>query len=252
MKKLDVNNKSLTFLSKPIDSTFENAYLDVRNKENRILTDELVSILPRVSNDNLYFKEWCIREQSANRVLDYLSNVNYKSSDWVLDIGCGNGWFSHLIAQTVQAKVLAIDINQLELEQAVRVFNRDNLFFAYLDVFDEELKPEQFTTIIFNSSFQYFKEPNALLERCLGLMVRSGELHIVDTPFYQAEKVDDAKLRSRDYYQQIGAEDMIAFYNHHNYEIFSGYNIEVLYRPPESKTMKSKNDSPFPWLKICR
>lgn len=241
---------SVFLLSKCNNQDFEKAYIKARRKEQRVLDDDQVFQLPNAVVSNPHYIEWKIREQSAKHILSYLQKRKLNDADWILDIGCGNGWFSHLLAKTEGAKVLAIDINMIELKQAARVFKRDNLYFAYMDLYIDPLDEGFYSQIIFNSSFQYFENPKQIINLCLSLLKKDGEIHIVDSPFYETEKIPSAKLRSFEYYQNIDSLEMNQFYHHHSSSLFDGYNVEVLYQPAKNKIDREKNHSPFPWFKI--
>lgn len=251
LKELRQNEQAVTRLSANVYDPFERAYLDVRGKEGRLLDDEQVKRLPNALEDDLHYKEWLCRKHSSEQILGYLQGKGFDYSDWLLDIGCGNGWFSNLLAQTQRANVLAVDINQNELEQAARVFKRDNLYFAYLDLLRDKRLLEPMKLICFNSSFQYFDQPIELLDLCLSLLTDDGEIHILDTPIYSVEEVAAAKQRSLDYYRQLHADNMIEFYQHHSRSLFEGYKVEWLYLPAK-KSQRRNTDSPFPWLKISK
>ncbi len=238
----------VVYLSQPVGEEFERLYTRVRKKEQRILEDAQVALLPETCSGNPHAGEWRIRKQSARRIARYLEKSNLSKSDRLLDIGCGNGWFSHLLAKTLDANVLAIDINVLELEQAARTFKRDNLCFAYLDLPCNPPRQCRFSHIVFNSSFQYFENPGTVVELCLTLLREKGEIHIVDSPFYDTDKTRAARERSRDYYGGMGVPGMSRFYHHHAHALLDDYNAELLYRPGEGG--RGEVQSPFPWIRI--
>ncbi|MFT4927106.1 MAG: SAM-dependent methyltransferase [Phenylobacterium sp.] len=255
LDKLKETQTGFTCLSDTTDvganAEFEQAYLQVRDKEGRLLNDDQVYRLPVADPSNPHDKEWQCRQHSAGLVDEYLQQRQFSRSDWILDIGCGNGWFSHLVAKTTAATVLAIDINHTELEQASRVFRRDNLYFASLDLLRDSAQLEPCSLIFFNSCFQYFNQPKALLDLCLSLLDRGGEIHILDSPFYPPEQVAAAKTRSQDYYQQLETAQMNPFYHHHSDTLFAQYQLQWLYQPlPKSE--RSGAVSPFAWFKITR
>ncbi len=240
----------LVSLSQSNNADFEKAYINVRKVEQRVLDDQQVLELPSIANDHPHFKEWKIRQRSANRIIDFLKKTDFVSNDVILDIGCGNGWFSGILADSLKVKILAIDINTTELIQAARVFQRDNLCFAYLDMMVDSLIPSSVKRIIFNSSFQYFEEPKKIVDICLRLLTDDGEIHILDSPLYEIEEIESAKTRSSDYYSDIGNQAMNRFYHHHSLESIAQTKIEFLYEA-NSKN-KDKYDSPFPWYRIYR
>lgn len=218
-------------------------YLAVREKEKRILTDEEVIKLP-----NLSCKEWPIRKKSSERFLNYLTSKNDSLN--ILDIGCGNGWFSNQMA-LVSSKnlIIGLDINSYELEQATRVFKEKNLEFVYGDIFEiQDSFQEKFDIITLNGVIQYFPDFSALLTTLLSLLKSKGEVHIIDSPFYKKVEILKAKKRTKDYYSSLGFPEMANSYFHHHYK-----NIDVfktLYKPKKSIINKILNikDSPFLWV----
>ena len=242
--------------SPPSDSGFEEQYIGVRSRENRVMSDEQLRKMPETIATDAHHNEWTIRRKSSDRMLSYLEQTRVYENGWILDIGCGNGWFSNLLANLDNGKVLAADINMTELRQAARVFTQKNLWFAYLDIFSAPLKANSVNVIILNSSFQYFADPKALLQRCLKLLKEDGEIHIMDSPFYPDQEVHNAQLRSQEYYHALGFAEMSKYYHHHSFSIFDHYNATFLYRPPSKNSNKTsestERDSPFPWIRMTR
>ncbi|WDE07911.1 class I SAM-dependent methyltransferase [Thalassomonas viridans] len=248
VRKKDVSRINGVLLLTPKKSApFEDLYLKVRAREQWLVSDEALKLLPETSPQHAHAREWQIRADSTAKLASYLKRMALSSSDWLLDIGCGNGWQSHLLARHTQANVLAIDINLQELEQGARVFSRDNLTFAYLDLFSGCLQPQTFKFVLAGSCLQYFPDAISLIDLGLDLLMPGGEFHIIDSPFYQPAGVMAAKQRSLDYYRQLGFGQMSEYYHHHNIAIFDEYNSEFLYKkPPEA----GKGTNPFPWIKL--
>ena len=82
---------------------FENSYLEVRKKEGFVYLDDEVKNLPQLAKDNPQYKVWKQREQNADAFCSYIKDRNL---DNILEIGCGNGWFSHLIATNNEAEYM--------------------------------------------------------------------------------------------------------------------------------------------------
>ena len=78
-------------------SAFETLYLRVREKEKRIYTDEQTARLPQISQQHPHYKEWLIREQSCNKLLQYIKKKECQLD--ILEVGCGNGWLSAQLAK---------------------------------------------------------------------------------------------------------------------------------------------------------
>ena len=80
-----------------IDDAFEKLYLQVRKKENRIYSDDEIKLLPYASKINPHKNEWALRTKSFLRFREYLSHKKSKLN--ILDLGCGNGWFTGQLAK---------------------------------------------------------------------------------------------------------------------------------------------------------
>ena len=236
------------YLSKN-ENPFSSVYLDVRKKEHRILTDEDVKKLPLMVSSNPNHSEWKLRQKSSQRFIDYLKTKPEKLQ--ILDIGCGNGWFTNSIAETSKSSdVIGLDINHMELEQAARVFQKGNLQFVYGDIFQIESKLcNQFDIITLNACIQYFSNFKALISKLISFSKPNGEIHIIDSPFYRKEELDKAKKRTKDYYTELGFPEMASNYFHHCFDDLEDFKI--LYNPKKNILIKliRRKDSPFYWLK---
>lgn len=193
---------SIRYLSEP-NGAFSDLYIRVREKENRILTDEQVAALPNVNKNHEHHAEWQLRKLSADRFVKYLEKKDCALK--ILDVGCGNGWFSHLMSTVSNTEVTGLDVNVPELEQASNIFKRPNLSFVYADLYENTaLQNERFNVVVFNSCFQYFEDAQAILRMAKKMLSDSGEIHIIDTPFYKQEQIESARKRTRTYYENLG------------------------------------------------
>ena len=182
--------KNVCYLSeKKIEK--ETTYLAVREKEERILTDSEVAQLPFLKT-----KEWPIRKKSCSRFISYL-NTKEKPLN-ILDLGCGNGWFSNQLASVSPNHfVIGLDLNSIELEQATRVFKKKNLQFVYGDIFKTKpLLLEKFDIIILNGVIQYFPDFDIVMTTLQSFLKPKGEIHILDSPFYEKEAIQGAKKKN--------------------------------------------------------
>lgn len=231
---------------------FEEKYLAIRRREKRLYSDEEVKLLPFASSLNPHKKEWEFRSQSFIRFKEYLKDINPELS--VLDLGCGNGWFAGELSKEFEHDFYCIDINLYELKQGVRVFKNDKIKFIYGDIFQMELEKNSFDIIVLNSSVQYFQDFNKLIKELLYSLKQDGEIHILDSPFYEDEKLAEAKQRSEAYYNSIGFPEMKDYYFHHTYKNLSDFTHQFLYDPRTLRnrilSIAFKNDSPFPWIRI--
>ena len=231
-------------------NTFSSTYIAIRRSENRVYTDEQVKVLPHLSMGNRQDKEWKQRASTANRFGQYLKNMNKSLS--ILEIGCGNGWFSNYLSELNNTTVLGIDINTHELEQAKRVFNKKNLSFQHHNILDKPLAINNIDIIIFNASIQYFSDLHQLFNTLNPLLDSNGEIHLIDSPFYSRREVLDAKKRSQEYYNKAGYAEMNNYYFHHCWEDLP--NHEIINQPKYNsiKQLFGYYNTPFSWIKINR
>ncbi len=234
----------VTFLHKQSESTsFEQLYVALREKEERILSDEEVKALPYLSI-GAHVEEWKLRAETAQRYRNYLTDFKGKT---ILEIGCGNGWFSNFMAQSGDFEVVAQDVNVTELKQASHLFPNSNIQWVFTE--DLSLFPKAaFNLIVFNASIQYFPDIVELLNTVTPLLTANGEIHVLDSPVYSSEKeAESAKQRTVDYYTSMGFSALSANYNHHTRDNFKAF--EQLYKPSIWNKFKG-NRNPFPWLRF--
>lgn len=230
---------------------FESFYLNVRKAEKRLLSDEEVNGLPILKNSP-HSKEWEKRARSAQRVSRYFMD---KQSGNLLDLGCGNGWFSAILSENRKLKVLAMDVNLTELKQAARIYNQPNLNFIYGDVFHTQLPDKTFNYITINAVIQYFEDLNLLIKRLFELLNPDGEIHFIDSPFYNDDEISGARERTVKYYTDKGFPAMSKYYFHHSWSEISKYEPVVMYKyKSKNKIFRffEKSDMPFPWIKIIK
>ena len=244
--------KGVYYLSEYKTSEFENLYLKVRKRENRIYEDRLLKILPDINNLHPLYNEWRIRKKSLQKIEAYLKGKNKLLN--IMELGCGNGWLTHHLAMIKNSHVMGIDINRPELEQAARVFNNyNNHKFFYADIFADYFELGDFDIILMASSIQYFMDIDYLMERLCYLLKDDGEIHIIDSPVYNSAEIPNVQKRTRKYYENIGFPEMTGFYFHHSIESLNKYN-PVFLDNQRKKNFFTKffktNDSPFPWIMI--
>ncbi len=230
-----------------VQSDFSDLYIAVRTKEQRILTVAQIQSLPYLDALSPNATEWKLRQKSTSRFIDYLKSKKAPLS--ILDIGCGNGWFSHLLAKVSPlSHVIGLDVNTDELFQASKIFNRQNLNYAYGNIFNLNAFEGQFDCITLNACVQYFSDFDHLFATLKSFLNPLGEIHIIDSPFYLQKDLAAAKERTHEYYSQLGYPEMATYYFHHSYASIKDF--EILYKPQKSVINKlwGKKDSPFMWL----
>ena len=233
----------------PVVPSFEEEYLQVRSLEQRLYPDEVVRTLPAITPDHPHVSEWLLRSRSSSRLTKYLLS---KSPGKILEIGCGNGWLSNLIATLTEHSIVATDINTFELEQGMRLFKRNNLEFRIANGIEMIPGEIEFDYILFAAAIQYFPSLPSILNACLSRLSSQGEIHIVDTRFYKATEVAEARERTRRYYQSIGYPRMISNYFHHSTEELKNFRADFLYHPDSFVNRLTGSTKGFPWIRISK
>ena len=232
-----------------VSENFEEKYISLRKKENRLYTDEQLKWLPEIEVSHPNYKEWEIRKISCNKLIQHLSNKRTELN--ILDVGCGNGWLCHHLSKIPGSNVAGIDINKTELNQAKRVFDHiENLEFFYGGIDNERIRNEKFDAIIFAASIQYFPSLDNIIPAALQLLHPEGEIHILDSHFYKPSEVEIARQRSFDYYYSLQLAEMTKYYFHHCVNELNPYNHKIFYNPGVLLNRFMKNKNPFPWICI--
>jgi ubiquinone/menaquinone biosynthesis C-methylase UbiE len=233
------------------NNSFEEKYIALRKKENRIYSDLEVSQLPHISEIHPHYKEWLMRKESMRRFLTFLEKK--KKPLRILEIGCGNGWLCNQLSKIVNVDVTGLDINSTELKQAGRVFqNNPRLHFFCADVGSEILAHEKFDVILFAASLQYFSSLDPLMNAVFAQLTEDGEVHIIDTHFYRSAQLAEAKKRTKDYFTAIGFPAMTNYYFHHSMDELARYDFRILHKASAIKLKFFPNTNPFPWICIKR
>ncbi|MFA6085047.1 class I SAM-dependent methyltransferase [Mucilaginibacter sp.] len=243
---MTLNNTAILPVESPIRD-FERLYITLRKQEQRLYTDEQVTQLPNIDALHVHYNEWKIRKHSANRLIGYLSKK--KRALNILEIGCGNGWLSAQLAKIKGANVIGQDINRVEIDQAKRVFHKNNLQFFCEDFNAERFKDLRFDVIIFAASVQYFPSLKQILNHALNCLSAGGEIHLIDTNFYNHSNIDSAKERTLVYYTKMGCPELAAYYFHHLLDDLKGFDHQILANP-NTIINKLLKGNPFYWISI--
>jgi len=229
-------------------SNFEEQYISIRKKEKRIYTNEEVALLPDIYHHHIHYNEWQIRKRSSSMLINYLSKKNKPLK--ILEIGCGNGWMSAKMAEIHNSKVTGLDINLTELKQAFEVFEKKpNLSFIYADIHDK-ITFFSFDIVVFAASVQYFPSLKEIVTTAFSLLNAGGEIHILDTHFYEDDDVERAIARTKNYYASLGNAEMSDHYFHHTINELKEFEYTILFAGNSIINKLLGKHQPFPWIQI--
>jgi ubiquinone/menaquinone biosynthesis C-methylase UbiE len=228
---------------------FEKKYIQIRALESRLYTDEELTQLPDIYPAHPHYVEWQQRKRSCRRLIHYLSSR--KDNPEILEVGCGNGWLTHLLAEIPGSRVTGADINFTELQQAARVFSNDpNLRFIHGDIRFGILQDRQFDHIVFAASIEYFPSLKKIVHLCLAYLKPGGEIHILDTPFCRSEEIKLEERRTQAYYSSFGYPEMADYYYHHTLADLRSFHYAVLYNPRAVRNHFFRKKNPYPWVRV--
>jgi ubiquinone/menaquinone biosynthesis C-methylase UbiE len=228
---------------------FEKKYIVIRSLENRLCTDEELIKLPEIPAEHPHYREWQVRKRSALRLIRYL--YGRKKSQDILEVGCGNGWLTHHLAEIPGTKVTGVDINFTELQQAARVFSNDpNLRFIHGDIRSGILEDRLFDCIVFAASMEYFPSLKKIVHYCLAFLKPGGDIHIIDSPFYRPEQIERAKRQSQAYFASFGYPEMAEYYYHHSISDLRAFHHDLLHNPHSVRNRLLRVNNPNPWIRI--
>lgn len=237
----------------PISDQFEETYIRLRDAEKRYYDDSSCVRLPTVDSGHIHYKEWQIRKNSADFLINEIRDK--EGGELILDVGCGNGWLTSYLYSNIGGKFIGLDRNVNELEQASRVFGKDDLGFIYGDVFRLPFAYQTFDSIVLAASVQYFQDFSKLIQKLLKFLKPLGAIYLVDSPFYNSEEDRcSAQKRTNSYYESNKAEVLVGHYHHHLWMELNEFNHEVVYDPRRLLNRVKRRfgsiRSPFPIIKI--
>ncbi len=235
---------------------FQDDYINTRAAENRIYSADQLRALPEVAHDNPHRQEWRIRTKTTKNLLNFLNRKKGITS--ILEIGCGNGWLSNRMATSTAYTVVGLDVNLLELKQAAEAFKSSKrVHFVFGNIADDIFVRNSFDVVILAAAIQYFKNLPDLFKHIFPLLKDRGEIHILDSPFYRADQLTEARKRSAHYFASIGHPEMERHYYHHSIDALNEFNPAIIYNPLKIKNRILRkwfvtDLSPFPWIRIPR
>ena len=242
------NNIYVPGLARP-DRLIEERYAGSRNREQRLYTDKQVAALPEISRGHLHYREWLGRKRSSRRLIDYL--VFRKKAAAILEVGCGNGWLSSRLSGVPGSRVVGLDLNFTELQQAARVFHgQPNLKFIYGDFFSDVLNGLAFDVIVFSASIQFFPSLKGVLGTAMQYIREDGEIHILNTPFYRPEELEAARQHTAAYYTSLGLPEMADHTFHHCSRDLKNFRARYLYNPDAIWNKIFGKEGCLPWIVV--
>ncbi|MFY9984601.1 MAG: methyltransferase domain-containing protein [Chthoniobacterales bacterium] len=110
------------------------------------------------------------------------ASISFRSSDKILDVGCGTGEFERLIlSEHPEQHMVGIDISENMLRLARKKCSRyPNVAFLKADASALPFPDHSFDLVISASSLHYFNQPGASLAEMRRVLNPSGSVVILD------------------------------------------------------------------------
>ena len=124
---------------------------------------------------------------------DLIEKLSLEKNMKILDLGCGTGYLSALLADSVgpAGKVVAVDPNKSRLELAKKQYSRSNLVF--LEANDVTFPEDEYDLVFSNYVLHWIENKNALFKRVYQNLKPGGQFAFVvsDQQPTIAEQMDD-------------------------------------------------------------
>jgi len=173
-----------------------------------------------------------------------LALMDLKPGQRVLDLGCGAGWASRLLAQLVgdgqrPGQVVGLDVSDEMIRRArANSTEYDNLLFIVGSAQQIPWQEDFFDKVLSVESFYYYADQERALDELFRVMAPGGELYILinlykDNP-YSLRWVEELKVRV----PVRSEEEYLELLKAHGYESVRAERIPDLTATPEEYSGK--------------
>lgn len=196
------------FLSSPraqAAETFERQYRLVRAREGfRPESPDYYRMLPRVMPEDRHAGVWRIRRESFAHLLDRASRSANGRALRILDLGAGNGWLSHRLAEAGHHPIALDRLD--DVADGLGACRHYTVRFAAVQADFDALPfvPSQFDLVVFDGSLHYSPDPRATLGEARRMLEAGGAIVVMDSPMFT--RANDGEAMVRDEHRRMAAE----------------------------------------------
>ncbi len=202
------------------------------------------------------FNEWAeagkgeeMEHHHINITQQTLALMNLKPGQKVLDLGCGAGWASRLLAQLVGAgdgpgQVVGLDVSDEMIRRArANSTEFDSLLFVVGSALQIPWEENFFDKVLSVESFYYYGDQDRALDELFRVMAPKGEVYILINLYkdnaYSLRWVDELKVPV----QVRSEQEYVELLKEHGYEDVRAIRIPDLTPTPEEYTGKWFKDA---------
>jgi SAM-dependent methyltransferase len=135
--------------------------------------DERLTLGPRT--------RWFWDPLACRHVSRYLFAQSWVRGHAIIDVGCGTGYGSAILARDRRRRVLGIDVSREVIDVADASWPSFNLHFAVGDALDLDLTPGSADTVVSFETIEHVADPSRFLDQIADLLKPNGRL-ILSTP----------------------------------------------------------------------
>ena len=212
------------------------------------MTDSKISAEERVRDE---FNQWAAEgkgeEMEAHHISiteQTLALMNLKPGDRVLDLGCGAGWASRMIAKAVAngnnpGQVVGLDVADEMIRRArAGSIDHDNVMFVVGSAQQIPWEENFFDKILSVESFYYYADQERALAELFRVMAPLGELYILINLYrdnhYSLRWVEELKMPV----QVRSEQEYIEMLKRHTFEDVRALQVPDLTPTPEEYSGK--------------
>src|SRR5271165_3711122 len=168
-----------------------------------------------------------------------LAMMDLKPGERVLDLGCGTGWTSRLMAKAVAngdkpGQVVGLDVADEMIRRARAASTEyDNLMFVLGSALEIPWEENHFDKVLSVESFYYYADQERALAELFRVLAPKGELYILINLYrdnhYSLRWVEELKIPV----QVRSEQEYIEMLQHHTYEEVRAVRVPDLTPTPE-------------------
>ena len=120
---------------------------------------------------------WDDHKSDLSNINDIVSSLGIKEGDKVLDIGCGTGIITPILASKCNREVLGIDISNKMIEVANSKKNDKLVSFKCIDFY--KYKEKDYDFIVCFNAYPHFVNQKLFVKKSYEILNKSGKLAII-------------------------------------------------------------------------
>lgn len=130
-----------------------------------------------------YFKKFesRVNQDEKHRLNQTIVHNIPRNAEWILDVGCGNGWLSQAVVSD-HTKVVSMDISTENPVRAIAENSHKNHFGLIADAYHVPLRSDSMDCIVASEIIEHVPDP-ALFVRKLFRVLKPGGKLIITTPY---------------------------------------------------------------------